>query len=257
MSEPREPIKRLEQTKDAIVDFFLASKGLDDATRVMWVSDAKEAYFQVVAAYQMAAGTSSDQEEHVRASKGFLASARSRMEQCSSELRAVGDEKAKELDSLLRAAFDESFSAISAELYSVSPGTQADAPAKVVERISDTEYALHCTECGKVAARFKVGPTWPSSKTGEMALLYEGTTKSTQFALADADAIFESLRSEKVAAVHSFMEEKVEGGLDAYCPTCDKVYCKEDYSVEEQWDAGFYDCSYGTCPEGHRRLLDD
>ncbi|MBI4280420.1 MAG: hypothetical protein HY660_18360 [Armatimonadetes bacterium] len=27
-------------------------------------------------------------------------------------------------------------------------------------------------------------------------------------------------------------------------------------SVEE-WDAGFYDCSYGTCPNGHRRIIDD
>ncbi len=257
MSEPREPIKRLEQAKDAIVAFFLVSKGLDDSTREMWVSDAKEAYFQVVAAYEMALGTRREQEDHIKASKGFLASARSRMEQCSSELRTIGDERAKELDSQLRMAFDESFNAISAELYPVSPSETAGAPARTVERITDTEYDIHCSACGKVAAKFKVGPTWPASKTGELALLYEGTTKSTQLGLTYADAIFENLKSEKVAAVNSLLEEKWVGGLDAYCPTCDKVYCKEDYDVEEQWDEGFYDCSYGTCPEGHRRLIGD
>ncbi len=57
--------------------------------------------------------------------------------------------------------------------------------------------------------------------------------------------------------MHDLLEDKLEGGLDAYCPDCDKVYCRLDYNVDEKWDEGFYDCTYGTCPQGHRRLLDD
>ena len=45
--------------------------------------------------------------------------------------------------------------------------------------------------------------------------------------------------------------------MDAYCPTCDRVYCRDHYQTEERYDEGFYDCTYGTCPQGHRRMIDD
>src|SRR5579872_6957477 len=105
MSEPRDKIELLEQTKDAIVSYILGSNAVDDATREMWVSDAKEAYFLVVAAHEMALGTRSEQVDHIQAARGFLASANSRVLQCSSELRAFGDERAKELDTQLRETF--------------------------------------------------------------------------------------------------------------------------------------------------------
>ena len=47
-----------------------------------------------------------------------------------------------------------------------------------------------------------------------------------------------------------------------YCPTCDKVYCKAHWRTEMVFDddpdlPGWYDCTYGTCPQGHRRMIDD
>jgi len=45
-----------------------------------------------------------------------------------------------------------------------------------------------------------------------------------------------------------------------YCPECDRCYCIEHWQVETVFDsdfAGWYDCSYGTCPQGHRRMIDD
>ncbi len=45
--------------------------------------------------------------------------------------------------------------------------------------------------------------------------------------------------------------------LDAYCPECYKIYCRAHYDINEKWEEGFYDCSYGTCPNGHRRMIDD
>jgi hypothetical protein len=257
MSDAREKIDLLGQTKDSIVAYFLGRAHVDDPTRLMWVSDAKQVYFLSVAAYDMAFRTKSDEEGDVKSSKGLLASARSSMEQCSSELKALGDDEAKRLDSDLRETFEGSFNAISAELDALSPPTVGSPPVKPVVRISETEYTLLCSACGKLAARFKVGPMWPSSTNGETALLYEGITRSTQLSLADSDTVFGDLKSEAISALNSFLENKMEGGLDAYCPSCDKVYCREDYDVEEEWDEGFYDCSYGTCPAGHRRLIDD
>ena len=49
----------------------------------------------------------------------------------------------------------------------------------------------------------------------------------------------------------------MEDGIGAYCPRCDKAYCRFHYDLSEEWDQGFYDCTYGTCPEGHRRIVDD
>ena len=45
-----------------------------------------------------------------------------------------------------------------------------------------------------------------------------------------------------------------------YCPTCQRSYCYAHWQMEKQWDEnfpGWYDCTYGTCPRGHRRLIDD
>jgi hypothetical protein len=47
-----------------------------------------------------------------------------------------------------------------------------------------------------------------------------------------------------------------------YCPTCDKAYCTAHWQTELVFDddpdlPGWYDCTYGTCPQGHRRVIDD
>ena len=45
-----------------------------------------------------------------------------------------------------------------------------------------------------------------------------------------------------------------------YCPECDATYCRQHWHIEMEFDddfPGWYDCAYGTCPNGHRRLVDD
>jgi hypothetical protein len=42
-----------------------------------------------------------------------------------------------------------------------------------------------------------------------------------------------------------------------YCPDCELNYCGADWHAEVLWDDGFYDRTMGTCPHGHRHLLDD
>jgi hypothetical protein len=42
------------------------------------------------------------------------------------------------------------------------------------------------------------------------------------------------------------------------CPECRKPYCKDHWSdVDWVSDEGFYDATYGVCPEGHRVMIDD
>jgi hypothetical protein len=45
-----------------------------------------------------------------------------------------------------------------------------------------------------------------------------------------------------------------------YCPDCGRSYCSNHWQFETRYDddfPGWYDCTYGTCPAGHRRLVDD
>lgn len=42
-----------------------------------------------------------------------------------------------------------------------------------------------------------------------------------------------------------------------YCPTCAAVYCLKHWVVIPQYDEEFFDCSYGWCPKGHKRMLED
>jgi hypothetical protein len=42
-----------------------------------------------------------------------------------------------------------------------------------------------------------------------------------------------------------------------FCEPCGASYCYAHWSPEDVMDEGFYDCTRGTCPNGHRQLIDD
>jgi hypothetical protein len=42
-----------------------------------------------------------------------------------------------------------------------------------------------------------------------------------------------------------------------YCPDCELNYCSKDWDTYVLFDEGFYDCTMGTCPNGHQHTLDD
>ena len=42
-----------------------------------------------------------------------------------------------------------------------------------------------------------------------------------------------------------------------YCPECDLNYCRANWHTFPIFDEGFYDCTIGICPSGHRHTVDD
>lgn len=42
-----------------------------------------------------------------------------------------------------------------------------------------------------------------------------------------------------------------------WCPNCRCCYCKTHFKSYAAFDDGFFDCYYGTCPKGHKRMLVD
>ncbi|NVM52562.1 MAG: hypothetical protein HWN66_02580 [Candidatus Helarchaeota archaeon] len=132
-------------------------------------------------------------------------------------------------------------------------------PSQRVIKVSDTEYRLPCAVCGKIAVYFVISTLGSSKKE---ALICSGIVHSSSLNLSIAKKIFSWLKQGQISQVHFYLEKNsivpFEEGIDAYCPECDKIFCGSHYTTREEWDEGwFYDCTYGTCPEGHQRIIHD
>jgi hypothetical protein len=130
------------------------------------------------------------------------------------------------------------------------------------QSIAAQEFTIACSVCGKTAIR--VCPLAQADwffrailSGGEF--ICEGITRNFALPADGLERVFAWLRDDDLAALHRYIfdEAGFEGGLDAYCPDCDQIYCREHYNVVEAWDEGFYDDSRGTCPNGHTPLIDD
>jgi hypothetical protein len=239
------PIRSLRNLKDRIVALFSAST-LDDATKNAWCDDAKGMYYRVVSAEAIAGSGDPD------AVRGWLAGASSRFEQVASELRALG-QHGEQLEAELRPTFVACHRMIASRIPDIP--IPATAPSRVIINSAE-DYALPCSVCGKKAVT--IHPAGPDEKILK-GIICGGITRAVGIDVQHREKIFAWLEKGDLAALHRFMEvdEDLDGGLDAYCPQCDRIYCRAHYNVVEAWDEGFYDCAHGTCPLGHRRQIDD
>lgn len=59
--------------------------------------------------------------------------------------------------------------------------------------------------------------------------------------------------------VTRFGARTAHGAASFRCAACGEVagVCRADWSTEVRTDDGFYDCTMGTCPNGHRHMVDD
>lgn len=64
---------------------------------------------------------------------------------------------------------------------------------------------------------------------------------------------FKAIDNSDARALYTLNDEYVS----LYCPRCDCSYCKEHWKIREEHDDGFYDATYGECPSGHERRMDD
>jgi hypothetical protein len=119
------------------------------------------------------------------------------------------------------------------------------------------EFHILCDVCSKTAIVFKMGLF-----LDKRGFVYTGITHETTLDESQMPTVFAFLTNDDLAGLHKFLnkETNMYEGLDAYCPECDKVYCRNHMRTEvvmDEDDPGFYDCTYGTCPAGHRRMIDD
>lgn len=247
----RDEIQKLEDVKDKIIDFLNTTEESIDGA---WINDVKEVYYSIVSAWELLKGIADARTQYDDSARAYLELAKSRLEQTASELKILGED-GSQLESELRETFEVCWKQISTELENLVEKEEFKAPTQRVIKYSDEEYHLPCSVCGRIEAGFKIGV----SRTGKKRLYYIGIIKQGTLSLNDAKKIFRWLDEDKIAEVHSYVQKSIylEEGIDAYCPKCDKIYCYRHYNVQEEWDEGFYDCTYGTCPLGHKRIIND
>ena len=251
----RDYIQELEDIKDGILHFLNSRKKLDEVTKNLWISDVKDFYYNTVSAWEMLNSASKGKLKYLENSKNFLHLARGRLAKSISELKFYKEEIVFNIIKEVEISFEKCWNAFYFEFESLAPSKKINKPNARIIKVSDSEYHLPCAVCGRISVEYKIG----FGRFDELeSLVYSGITHSRSLRKDLANELFGILKKDNFLGVHQFMQRHHSfEGLDAYCPQCDKIYCWEHYNAREEYDDGFYDCTYGECPNGHRRMIDD
>lgn len=119
---------------------------------------------------------------------------------------------------------------------------------------------FHCAECGARAASIELIPPSPEQSApddfgwDQWKVKTDGPVQVTHWVLRNLDEVQAALREGTAAALLNVDPSYV----NFWCPKCLAVYCKDHWHpIDPVMDEGFYDATYGTCPRGHRVMLDD
>jgi hypothetical protein len=131
---------------------------------------------------------------------------------------------------------------------------RASAPSPASARAPSTSFELCCERCEKVAVRFA-----PGEVAGSEGFVFHGLTHRQVVPANDVATVMAMLSQKKIAELHAYLSagHALSEGIDAFCPRCDAIYCGDHMDTRMTFDEGFYDCTYGTCPLGHERMIDD
>jgi len=114
---------------------------------------------------------------------------------------------------------------------------------------------FHCALCNQLAGTVELLPaTHPEALSKKPTIAIREFVGIEHVAVSgDLSQLETALRNSDAAALY-----KVERlWAPFYCPECLRVYCRNHWKIFPVYDETFYDCSYGYCPEDHKRLIDD
>lgn len=125
------------------------------------------------------------------------------------------------------------------------------------------EASFRCSVCGGVAARVCFVPEGVEHPLARML-----SAASDRLVLGDSSSRFEEPVVEGAAGVRAALVPPDPERLyqlnplwaPFYCPSCGKSYCDNHWTKRTVFDddsPGYYDCTYGRCPQGHERIIDD
>lgn len=154
------------------------------------------------------------------------------------------------LSEQLKHEFDRFAAPMWARIEKRAAAVEVQGPPNRVLRVSEEEYVLLCALCGGSAERFRIVGENVAFTRSPQALLPQ------YFPRDQAPALFRILVEEGVKALHEHLvTQRQSSGVHGYCPECERMYCIQHYTVEEEWDESWFKGARGACPRGHRREL--
>jgi predicted RNA-binding Zn-ribbon protein involved in translation (DUF1610 family) len=135
------------------------------------------------------------------------------------------------------------------------------------ERTAHGAASFRCAQCGELAGVVRVARAGTSvdlgpplgrqvdERDGLVVDYFLGTTWQAAGAQA-ADAV-QAIIDDKGTVDPLALRDVGRDLVPFYCPDCQLNYCARDWSTYVLLDEGFYDCTMGTCPAGHRHMVDD
>lgn len=119
--------------------------------------------------------------------------------------------------------------------------------------MSETHAAeFTCRACGAVAGRVEVRPAEASPGNQLVVSVFTSLVEQSSYGETYARAAA-AIDAGDAAALYRMDFQ----WAPFYCPGCDACYCSAHWSQRIDFDGDFYDCTWGTCPAGHTRKLDD
>jgi hypothetical protein len=124
------------------------------------------------------------------------------------------------------------------------------------------QCVFQCSLCGEVAATISLIPR--NSRHPDILSADAATLVLADFIGKTREQVGEPreapVRDALVARDARKLYEVEHLWAPFYCHECGRIYCVKHWVIMPRFDdefPGFYDSSTGTCPEGHRRLIDD
>lgn len=116
---------------------------------------------------------------------------------------------------------------------------------------------FRCKTCGRDAETIHFLPKGLSSNPCSCdAITYDFESETMEIPAEKAPQVRQAVAESDAAALYSAHPRF----LATYCPKCSCCYCKKHWAIEDWPDphsdywSMHYD-TFGTCPEGHRRLM--
>jgi predicted RNA-binding Zn-ribbon protein involved in translation (DUF1610 family) len=126
--------------------------------------------------------------------------------------------------------------------------------------------SFRCGACGEMAAVVKAVPANQPADMGPPLGLQRQKSDGivvdyffgTAWKLASAATYTQVREILSGAAPDPAALRKIDWELAPfYCPECGQNYCQADWNSYVLFDQGSYDCTMGTCPDGHKHMMDD
>jgi hypothetical protein len=122
--------------------------------------------------------------------------------------------------------------------------------AEMSTEAEEVSAVFTCHLCGAVAATVTVTGEGTMQQAGFLGVMTQGIDPAAYREIAKALWAGDAAHLHRLHVLWA----------PFYCPDCRKVYCRDHWRIFPPFDSdfpGWYDCAYGTCPEGHRHLVDD